>query len=177
MRSDMREGHITGDQTAGPDDSFELPFGEEFDPDSPAAAMARLQDRLRAIHPQASVIIAGYAALELEVDQVLKRFFTRPENMPRLSMEHRLCLLRSMLEDDWLDLVIDAVSAFGALRNSVAHGDNADVIKRTLDKLGNKTEKIGIPINKNTNLGSLAMHLASSIHVGTEFFEFAFKIR
>src|SRR5690348_2364400 len=107
-------------------DPFELPHGDEFDPDSPAAAMARLRDRLRAIHPQAAVIITGHAALELEVDQVLRRFVTRPDKLPRLSMEHQLGLLRSILDDQWLDHVLDAIGAFGALRNSVAHGDRHD---------------------------------------------------
>ena len=157
------------------DDPFELPFGEEFDPDSPAAAMARLRDRLRAIHPQASVIIAGYAALEFEVDQVLQRFVTRPEKLPRLSMEHRLGLLQAMLEDDWLDLVIDAVSAFEALRNSIAHGDYAHQIQMAVKKLGAKTRDIALPIDTDTNLGSLAMHLASAIHVGTEFHECTYR--
>lgn len=80
------------------DDPLELPDGDEFDPDSPAAAMARLRDRLRAIHPQVSVIITGHVALELEVDQVLRRFLSRPDKLPRLSMEQRLGLLRAMLD-------------------------------------------------------------------------------
>jgi hypothetical protein len=152
------------------DDPFELPYGDEFDPDSPAAAMARLRDRLRAIHPQASVIITGHAALELEVDQVLRRFLSRPDRLPRLSMTHRLGLLGAMLDDQWLDLVIDAIGAFGAVRNSVAHGDPGDVIDQAINKLGTKTFEIGLPIEPDTNLGFLAMNLASSLHVGTEFF-------
>jgi hypothetical protein len=155
------------------DDPFELPYGDEFDQDSPAAAMARLRDRLIAIHPQASVIITGQAALELEVDQVLRRFLSRPEKLPRLSMDHRLGLLRAMLDDKWLDLVLDAIGAFGAVRNCVAHGDCTDVIDKAILKLGTKTYEIGLPIEDNTNLGSLAMHLAAALHVGTEFFDCA----
>ena len=50
-----------------------------------------------AIHPQVSVIITEHVALELEVDQVLRRFLSRHDKLPRLSMEHRLSLLRAML--------------------------------------------------------------------------------
>jgi hypothetical protein len=153
------------------DDPFELPYGEEFDPDSPAAAMARLRDRLRAVHPQASVIITGHAALELEVDQVLRRFLSRPDKLPRLSMDHRLGLLRAMLDDQWLDLVIDAIRAFGAVRNTVAHGDRGHVIDKAIHMLGTKTYQIGLPIEADTNLGFLAMNLAAALHVGTEFFD------
>jgi hypothetical protein len=151
------------------DDPFELPDGDEFDPDSPAAAMARLRDRLRAIHPQASVIITGHAALELEVDQVLRRFLSRPDKLPRLSMDHRLGLLRAMLDDQWLDLVLDAIGAFGVVRNSVAHGDRADLIEKAIHKLGTRTYEIGLPLEPDTNLGFLAMNLAAALHVGTEF--------
>src|ERR1700751_5850709 len=68
------------------DDPFEMPHGDEFEPDTPAAAMARLRDRFRAIHPQAAAIITAHAALELEVDQVLRRFVARPNKLPRLSI-------------------------------------------------------------------------------------------
>lgn len=153
------------------DDPFELPFGDEFDPDSPAAAMARLRDRLRSIHPQASFVITGYAALELEVDQVLRRFVSCPEKLPRFGMDHRLGLLRSMLNDDWLDLVLDAVGAYGAVRNGIAHGDGTALIDKAIKKLGNKSAEIGLPLEADTNLGMLAMHLASALHVGTEFYE------
>lgn len=159
------------------DDPFELPYGEEFDPDSPAAAMARLRDRLRAIHPQASVIITGYAALELEVDQVLRRFLTRPDKLPRLSMDHQLGLLRSMLNDQWLDLVLDAIGAFGAVRNGVAHGDSTNLIDSAIQRLGTRTYEIGLPLEPDTNLGFLAMNLASALHVGTEFFECVYSTR
>jgi hypothetical protein len=159
------------------DDPFGLPYGDEFDPDSPAAAMARLRDRLRSIHPQASVIITGYAALELEVDQVLRRFVSRPDKLPRLSMDHQLGLLRAMLDDDWLDLALDAISAFGAVRNSVAHGDQAEVIDRKILNLATKTYEIGLPLEADTNLGFLAMNLASALHVGTEFFECVYRAR
>jgi hypothetical protein len=159
------------------DDPFELPYGEEFDPDSPAAAMARLRDQLRVIHPQASVIITGHAALELEVDQVLRRFLSRPDKLPRLSMDHRLGLLRAMLDDQWLDLVLDAVGAFGAVRNSVAHGDRVDLIDKAIQRLGKKTYEIGLPLEANTNLGFLAMNLAAALHVGTEFFECVYARR
>ena len=155
------------------DDPFELPYGDEFDPDSPAAAMARLRDRLRSIHPQASVIVTGYAALELEVDQVLRGFVSRPNKLPRLSMEHQLSLLRAMLEDPWLDSALDAIGAFGAVRNSVAHGDPAEVIDKKIANLGKKTYEIGLPLDADTNLGFLAMNLASALHVGTDFFECA----
>jgi hypothetical protein len=153
------------------DDPFELPHGDEFDPDSPAAAMARLRDRLRSIHPQASVIITGYAALELEVDQVLRRFVKRPDKLPRLSMDHQLSLLRAMIDDPWLDLALDAIGAFGAVRNSVAHGDHTAAIDKKILSLGKKSYEIGLPLEEDTNLGFLAMNLASALHVGTEFFE------
>lgn len=153
------------------DDPFELPFGDEFDPDSPAAAMARLRDRLHLIHPQASVIITGYAALELEVDQILRRFVARPEKLPRLSMDHQLALLRAMLADPWLDSAFNAIGAFGAIRNSVAHGDATEVINRGILNLGKKSREIGLPLESYPNLGVLAMHLASALHVGTEFYE------
>lgn len=153
------------------DDPFELPFGDEFDPDSPAAAMARLRDRFHSIHPQASVIITGYAALELEVDQILRRFVARPEMLPRLSMDHQLGLLRAMLDDPWLDSALNAIGAFGAVRNSVAHGDPTEVIDRRILNLGKKSREIGLPLESYPNLGVLAMHLASSLHVGTEFYE------
>lgn len=159
------------------DDPFELPYGDEFDPDSPAAAMARLRDRLRSIHPQASVIITGYAALELEVDQVLRNLLPRPSKLPRLSMDHQLGLLRSIVQDEWLDYALDAISAFGALRNSVAHGDQSDTIDKAILNLGRKTRHIGIPLEADTNLGVMAMHLASSIHVGTEFYECVCRMR
>lgn len=167
------------DDEFGPveDDPFELPHGDEFDPDSPAAAMARLRDRLRSIHPQASVIITGYAALEIEVDQILRRFLSRPVKLPRLTMDHQLGLLRSMLDDEWLDYVLDAIGAFGALRNSVAHGDRSDVIDKAILNLGRKTYHIGLPLEPNTNLGFMAMNLASALHVGTEFFECVYRRR
>ncbi|MFA7585401.1 MAG: hypothetical protein WCY11_04275 [Novosphingobium sp.] len=152
------------------DDPFEL-HGDEFHPESPMAASARLRDRLRLIHPQASLIVTGYAALELEVDQVLRRFLSRPSKLPRLTMDHRLGLLRAFIVDEWLDLVLDAIGAFGALRNCVAHGDHADVIDQAISKLGAKTYSIGLPLDANTNLGVVAMNLASSLHAGTEFFE------
>lgn len=154
-----------------PHDPFELPFGDEFDADSPAAAMARLRDRFHSIHPQASVIVTGYAALELEVDQILRRFVTRPEKLPRLSMDHQLGLLRALLSDPWLDSTLDATSAFGAVRNSVAHGDPSDIIDRGIANLGKKSREIGLPLESYPNLGVLAMHLASALHVGTEIFE------
>lgn len=153
------------------DDPIELPYGDEFDPDSPYTASARLRDRLRSIHPQASVIITGYAALELAVDQVLRRFLSRPSKLPRMNMDHRIGLLRAFIEDEWLDLALDAISAFGALRNCVAHGDHSDGIDRAISKLGAKTYRIDLPLGTDTNLGVVAMSLASSLHVGTEFFE------
>ena len=159
------------------EDPFELPYGDEFDPDSPAAAMARLRDRLLAIHPQASVIITGHAALELEVDQVLRRFVSRPDRLPRLSLDHQLGLLRAMLDDQWLDLVLDAIGAFGAVRNSVAHGDRGEVIDKAIKKLGTKTHQIGLPVETDTNLGFLGMNLAAALHVGTEFYECVYRTR
>lgn len=155
------------------EDPFEIPFGddEDFDLDSPAAAMARLRDRLRAIHPQASTIITGYAALELEVDQVLREFVAKPTKLPRLSMEHQLGLLRAMLDDEWLGFALDAISAYGALRNSIAHGDDRETIEKKIRALGAKTYEIGIPLEDYKNLGVVAMHLASALHVGTEIFE------
>ncbi|WP_156390668.1 hypothetical protein [Caulobacter sp. Root487D2Y] len=150
------------------DSPYELPHGDEFDPDTPAAAMARLRDRLNAIHPQAAAIITAHTALELEVDQVLKRFLTRPSKLPRLSMDHQLGLLRALVGDPWLDLVLDAIGAYGGLRNSVAHGDSASVIAKALGRLGDKTREIGMPLTPQTNLGSFAMGLAAALHVGSE---------
>jgi hypothetical protein len=150
------------------DDPYELPHGDDFEPGSPAAAMARLQARLRAIHPQASAIITAHAALELEVDQVLRRFLARPDMLPRLSIEHQLGVLRALLDDAWLDLVLHAISAYGALRNSIAHGDSPSDITKMMNRLGNKTRTIGIPLAPETNLGALAMGLAAALHVGAE---------
>ena len=150
------------------DDPFELAHGDEFDPDTPAAAMARLQDRLKAIHPQAAAIITAHAALELEVDQVLRRFLARPSKLPRLGMEHQLGILRSLLDDAWLDSVLDAISAYGAVRNAVAHGDSPSTIANVIRRLGDKTHNIGMPLAPDTNLGSLAMGLVAALHVGAE---------
>lgn len=150
------------------DDPYELPYGDEFDPDTPAAAMARLRDRLREIHPQAAPIITGHAALELEVDQALKRLLARPEKLPRLSMAHSLGVLRAVLEDEWLDLVLDAIAAYGDLRNAVAHGNEPGSVEQKISKLGDKTRKVGMEIGPDTNLGALAMGLAGALHVGTE---------
>jgi hypothetical protein len=150
------------------DDPYELPHGDEFEPDTPAAAMAHLRDRFRDIHPQAAEIISAHAALELEVDQVLRRFLARPNKLPRLSIEHQLGILRALLDDSWLDLVLDAISAYGALRNSVAHGDSRSEIAKMIARLGNKTHNIGTPITPDTHLGSLAMGLAAALHVGAE---------
>lgn len=130
------------------DDPFELPHGDEFEPDTPAAAMVRLQDRLRAIHPQAAAIITAHAALELEVDRVLRRFLARPNKLPRLSIEHQLGVLRALLDDAWLDLVLDAISAYGALRNSIAHGNSPSDIAKMIGRLGNKTHNIGTPLTR-----------------------------
>jgi hypothetical protein len=149
-------------------DPFELPHGDEFESDAPAAAMARLQDRSRAIHPQAAEIITAHAALELEVEQVLRRFLARPDKLPRLSIEHQLGVLRALLDDAWLDLVLDAISAYGELRNSVAHGDSPSNIAKVIGRLGNKTHNIGISLTPDTNLGTLAMGLAAALHVGAE---------
>jgi hypothetical protein len=150
------------------DDPFELPHGDDFDPDSPAAAMARLRDRLRDIHPQAAEIITAHAALELEVDQVLKRFLLRPDRLPRLGLEHQLGILRALLDDEWLDFVLDAISAYGAVRNSIAHGDSPSTIVKVIGRLGDRMHKIGMPLAPDTNLGSLAMGLAAALHVGAE---------
>ena len=86
-------------------------------------------------------------------------------------MDHQLGLLRAMLDDPWLDLALDAIGAFGAVRNSVAHGDPAAVIDKSIRNLGKKSKEIGLPLESYPNLGVLAMHLASSVHVGTEFYE------
>jgi hypothetical protein len=154
--------------TSMTNDLFELPDGEEFDPSTPAAAMARLRDRLMVIHPQAAAIITAHAALELEVDQVLRRFLARPEKLPRLSIEHQVDILRALLNDAWLDSVLDAIRAYGAVRNSVAHGDSPSVIAKMIGRLGSKTYNIGIPLSPDTNLGSLAMGLVAALHVGVE---------
>jgi hypothetical protein len=150
------------------DDPFELPHGDEFEPDTPAAAMVRVRDRFRAIHPQAAEIITGHAALELEVDQVLKRFLVRSNKLPRLSIEHQLGVLRALLDDAWLDLVLDAISAYGVLRNAIAHGDSPSDIAKMIGRLGNKMQHIGPSLTPETNLGSLAMGLAAALHVGAE---------
>jgi hypothetical protein len=49
------------------DDPYALPHADEYATDRPATVMARLRDRLKAVHPQASEIITAHAALELEV--------------------------------------------------------------------------------------------------------------
>jgi hypothetical protein len=130
--------------------------------------MLRLQDRLTTIHPQAAEIITAHAALELEVDQVLRRFVTRPDKLPRLSMGQQLGVLRALLDDAWLDLVLDAIKAYGELRNSVGHGGSPSGIAKMIDRLGKKTHNIGTPLTPDTNLGSLAMGLAAALHVGAE---------
>jgi hypothetical protein len=79
-----------------------------------------------------------------------------------------LGILRALLDDSWLDLVLDAISAYGALRNSVAHGDNPSDIAKMITRLGNKTHNIGAPITPDTHLGSLAMGLTAALHVGAE---------
>jgi hypothetical protein len=150
------------------DDPFEMPDDDEPGQRTPAAAMVRLRDRLMTIHPQASAIITAHAALELEVDHVLRKFLARPEKFPRLSFEHQLGMLRALLNDAWLDLVLDAISAYGAVRNSVAHGDNPSAIAMVIDRPGKKTELIGTPLTPDTNLGTMAMGLAAALHVGTE---------
>jgi hypothetical protein len=150
------------------DDPFELPHGDEFEADSPAAALRRVVDRFSAVHPQATAIITGHAALEMEVDQVLRRFLARPNKLPRLSMEHQLGVLRALLADAWLDLVLDAISAYGALRNSVAHGDSPSDIAKMIARLGKKTQKFGTPLTPNTHMGTLALALAAALHVGAE---------
>jgi hypothetical protein len=150
------------------DDPSELPHGDDFEQDTPAAAMRRLQDRFRAIHPQAAEIITAHAALELEVDRVLRRFLARPDKLPRLSLEHQLGVLRALLDDAWLDLVLDAISAYGALRNSVGHGDSPSDFATMIARLGNKTHNIGTPLTPDTNLGSSAMGLVAALHVGAE---------
>ena len=150
------------------DDPSELPTGDEFEPNTPAAAMRRLQDRFRAIHPQAAEIITAHAALELEVDRVLRRFLTRPNKLPQLSLERQLDVLRALLDDAWLDLVLDAISAYGALRNAIAHGDSPSDLAKKIGRLGNKMQHIGPPLTPDTNLGFLAMGLAGALHVGAE---------
>ena len=147
------------------DDPFELPHGAEFEPDTPTAAGRRVRDRFRAIHPQVTEIVTGHAALELEVDRVLRRFLPRPNKLPRLSIEHQLGVLRALLDDAWLDLVLDAISAYGALRNSVAHGDSPSDIEKIISRLANKMHNIGPPLTPNTNLGTLALGLAVALHV------------
>lgn len=150
------------------DNPFYLTHSDESDPNTPTAAMGRLRDRLMAVHPQAAAIITAHAALELEVDQVLKRFLVRPNKLPRLGVNHQLGVLRALLDDGWLDLVLDAISTYGAVRNSIAHGDPSDVIATAIGQLGDKTRNIGMPIGPGTNLGSLAMGLAGALRVGVE---------
>jgi hypothetical protein len=149
-------------------DDLDLPHGDEFDPDSPAAAMFRLQQRLRGIHPQAAWIVTAYAALELEVDQALRLFLTRPDKLPRLGLEKQLDVLRALTEDAWLDLVLDTIGAYGAIRNAVAHGDDASTISKAIAKLAEKSNRIGMPITSDTNFGSFAMGLAAALQVGVE---------
>lgn len=64
-----------------------------------------------------------------------------------------------------------SIRAFGADRNSVAHRDLDDVIDKAIRNLGTKTYQIGLPVEPDTNLGVLAMNLATALHVGTEFYE------
>jgi hypothetical protein len=141
-----------------------------FEPpkDTPVRAMERLQNRLEAIHPDAATIITAHAALELEVDKQLKQFFARPDKLPRLSFEHQLGLLRAILDDEWFDKVLDAISLYGALRNSVAHGDSPDTVAKMVTRLGDKTREIDMPLRPDTNLVSLAMGLVAALHVGAE---------
>jgi hypothetical protein len=83
-------------------------------------------------------------------------------------MEHQVGVLRALLDDAWLDLVLDAISAYGALRNSVAHGDSPSDIAKKFDRLGNKTHNIGPSLTPDTNLGTLAWGLATALYVGAK---------
>lgn len=151
------------------EDPYQLPAGEgDFHPEAPVAAMVRLRDQLRSVHPQAAVIITAYAALEHEVDQLLRSLVPHPSKLPRLSLDHQLGVIRSMLNDEWLGFVLDAVSAYGGLRNSIAHKDKPVDISKAISRLGERTEKIGCPIEPSTNFGALAMGMAAALHVGAE---------
>lgn len=151
------------------EDPYQLPAGEDgFDPNSPVAAMVRLRDQLRSIHPQAAVIITAHAALEQEVDQLLRSLVPHPSKLPRLSIDHQLGVIRSILNDEWLGFVLDAVAAYGGLRNSIAHKDKPVAIVKAITRLGERTEKIGCPLEPGTNFGALAMGIAAALHVGAE---------
>lgn len=149
-------------------DPLKLPHGDQISADTPAAAMARIQEGLRAIHPHAAFIITAHAALELEVSQILKRSFARPEKLPRLSMKHRLEILRSLFNDGWFDDVLDAISAYGAVRNAIAHGDSPETVAKAINKLAQKASKIGTTVTPDTHLGTVGMNLAGALHVGVE---------
>jgi hypothetical protein len=63
---------------------------------------------------------------------VLRRFLARPDKLPRLSIEHQLDILRGLLNEAWLDQILDAIAAFGAVPNSVAHGDSLSAFAKVI---------------------------------------------
>jgi hypothetical protein len=65
------------------DDPSELPHGDEFEPDTPAAAMRRLQDRFRAIHPQAAEIISTLSLVKLRLLAGVVKL-SHPRDHPRI---------------------------------------------------------------------------------------------
>lgn len=134
----------------------------------PIEAMLRLQARLAHVHPQASMIIASHAALEVEVNEALRKSVVRPDRLPRMSLEHQLSILKALHDEEWLDLVADTISAYGAVRNAIAHHDSEESIKKKISNLLSKHERLGMSLPDQTNLGTLAIGLAGALHVGLE---------
>ena len=142
----------------------------EAEPDrgSPVEAMLRLQARLAHIHPQAPMIIASHAALEVEVNEVLRKSVVRPDRLPRMGLAHQLGILKALHDDEWLNLVADAIGAYGAVRNAIAHHDDEESIKKKIHSLFSRCEKVGMPMSDQTNLGTLAVGLAGALNVSVE---------
>ncbi len=148
-----------------PDD---IEFHDAVEPGSPHEAMLKIQDRLKSIHPQAGYIVSAHAALELEVDRVLRSYLRRPDKLPRLRLDHQIGVIKSLSANVWLDFVLDAVAAYGDLRNAIAHGDDANSISKKVAYLGKKSAIVGMPVTDKTNLGTLAMGLAAALCVAQQ---------
>lgn len=142
------------------------PFDEGSE--EPRASAERLIEKLAVVHPQAAAIVTGHAALELEVYRALSSVVARSDKLPRLSGQHALGMLRALWEDGWLDSVLDAISAFGAVRNSVAHGDSPTVVEAHIQRLRERLAVIGVPLSEGANYGMVAVALASALHIGME---------
>jgi hypothetical protein len=131
-----------------------------------AAAMERLQQILREMHPQAAEIVTGQVAIEREIRRILQGRFANPARLPNLKTAHVLALLEASTVDGWALLVLDAASAFTKLRNAVAHADNTPNLSRMITKLLDAMEQIGPKPNPDTvRFGSVALAIIAALHL------------